>query len=159
MIFSHEYAFVYYITVVFILQLVFYTKEKETFCSFCQLRKEYSSIHRNMQQIQCRKSGGRCIGRRSFLAKSTGQLHLLFTLVFNWLCPFLSMSRERGEKSATQGGHPRCLPWETIHLICAPFRYTAKWNGAERSRSDGWPSCRRSDGQLGISPIQPKAGS
>ena len=56
-----------------------------------------------------------------------------------FVCHFLSLSRESGAKSATQGRYPRYLPWESIRLICAPFRRGEKALCAGKSQFDGWP--------------------
>ena len=38
------------------------------------------------------------------------------------MCTFLSLSREKYQKSATQGRPPECLPYGTHHLCARPLR-------------------------------------
>ena len=60
------------------------------------------------------------------------------------LCTFLSLSKEKYQKNATQGRHPRYLPWESIPLISAPFRFCEMALRAIRSQFAIEPNCRRS---------------
>ena len=77
----------------------------------------------------------------------------------NKLCfaPF-SPCREKGaQRGATQGRYPRYLPWESIPLICAPFRRGEKALCAVKSQFDGEPRCRQSADHLGCLPNRGEA--
>ena len=60
----------------------------------------------------------RRLGLCHFLVSCLGCNFSLMRKVCPWfvLCPFLSSSREKDEKSAAQGKNPRFFPWESFFL-------------------------------------------
>ena len=62
------------------------------------------------------------------------------------MCTFLSLSREKYQKSATQGRPPRCLPYGTHHLRARdPFAIGVA-KESDRAEDRGHPIARTNGG-------------